>query len=290
MRILIGNHWLKKLGGSETFTYTMCGELVKRGHDVDFYTNVEGFVSEKMKKDFRIDNKLKDSYDLILASHHTTVDKLKGRGKIVQTCHGTIPKLEQPSENADVLIPVSEEVKGHIKKLGFKSGPVILNGIDCIRFDSFNPVRKKLKTVLSLVHSDEANKTIKRACQHAGVKLYTINKYKHQVFDMPRIINKADLVISLGRGAYEAMACGRPVIVFDKRPYQEGMADGFLDVATYFEAVKCNLSGRKFKKQLGPKKLLEEFKKYDSYYGQVMRGLALDEHNIENQIDKYLKL
>ena len=40
----------------------------------------------------------------------------------------------------------------------------------------------------------------------------TINKYTNPVWKIEELMRESDLVVSLGRGAYEAMACGCPVV------------------------------------------------------------------------------
>lgn len=54
MKILIGQNHLHTIGGSETYTYTLVEELVRRGHHVDLVCNVPGMVSEIMKQNFKI--------------------------------------------------------------------------------------------------------------------------------------------------------------------------------------------------------------------------------------------
>lgn len=290
MKILIANHWLKKWGGSETFTYTMVGESVRQGHITNIYTLVAGIVSEKILEDFWVKPKpyLK-KYDLILANHHTTVTRIKTlgiEGKIINTCHGTIPRLEIPSTKADKWVSISEEVQNHITR----PSVVIRNGIDCKRFRPINPINNKPKTVLSMVFSEQANKTIKKACDVLGLKFLSFNKHKNPIFDIENEMNKADIVIGLGRCIYEAMACGRNVIVYDARPYMPSYADGYLNAETLNESIKFNCSGRRFKKQFDYKDLVKEIQKYNTKDAEYNLQFANQELNIEHQFRKYLDL
>lgn len=284
MKILLSNHWLKKLGGSETFTFTMAEELVRRKHDVELFTFVPGNVSKRINR-IGVKNMSNTNYDLILANHHTTVNHVYHYGLTIQTCHGTIPKLEQPSDNADIYIPISEEIKTH---LGNRMvGDVILNGIN---LDRFKPTKlnSKPKKILSLVHSDKANTIIQKACANLKIELIQIDKYKKQIWNIEEYIKEADIVISLGRGAYESFACGKPVIVFDARPYQPSYADGYIDASNIKESIKNNCSGRRFKKEFDPKELIAEIKKYNPKDGEFLRGWAEENHDIKKQVDKYL--
>lgn len=289
MKILITNHWLKKLGGSETFTYTLGKELLKQGHQVHGFTNHKGLISNRMEKE-GIPFQLDDSYDLILANHNTTVDKVYGLGKIIQTCHGTIPKLEQPNHKADSFVAISEEVHHHLRiKYGLAS-TVIRNGIDCNRFKPTQPLNNRLKKVLSLCHTEEANSVITEACKILGLQLTTINKHQKQIWNIENHINQTDLVVTLGRGAYESFACGRPVVVFDKRPYQACYADGYVNETSLKEIITTNCSGRYLMLKMDPYMLAAEFKKYNPYDGEYLRNYAVKNLNIETQVQQYLRL
>ena len=50
-------------------------------------------------------------------------------GPIIQTIHGTIPKLEKPSGNANMFVAISEEIKAHFQPNIKKEISVILNSI-----------------------------------------------------------------------------------------------------------------------------------------------------------------
>ena len=82
-----------------------------------------------------------------------------------------------------------------------------------------------------------------------------INKFENQVWEIEKAINDADLVIGLGRSAYEAMACGRPVVIYDHRPYSKCYADGYLKKECIEESLKMNCSGRRFKYELSSEEL-----------------------------------
>lgn len=289
MKLLISNHWLKKLGGSETFTYTLGTTLKNLGHNVHFYTNVNGLVSEKLKA-AGIPQQLDDSYDLILANHNTTVNALHDLGPIIQTCHGTTPKLEQPSPAANAYVAISDEIKFYLADKHKLDSKVILNGIDLNRFKSRAPLNYRCKTILSLCHSDEANAIIAQTCKILGINLRVINKFNTQVWDMPTELNRADLVITLGRGAYEAFACGRPVVIFDNRPYMPSFADGYVNAINIKELITTNCSGRFLKLKLNAYDLAAEIKKYNPEDGVFLRQYAEMFLNMEHNAKQYLTI
>lgn len=290
MKILVSNHWLRKIGGSETFTYTLVGELVRRGHQVDLFTNQPGIVSRKIQEDFNVKLGHHGPYDLILANHNTTVEKLYDEGFVIQTCHGTTPKLEQPSRLANAWVSVSQEVKLHLQSKRFES-TVILNGIDCNRFKPKFKLNKSIKKILSLTHSVSVNNFLKEYCHTRDIKFIAANKYLNPLWEIEKLINQADLVVSLGRGAYEAMACGRPVLVYDHRPYQWAMGDGMIMPYNIEHLVKKNCSGRTLQQRIISFSDMDKaLSGYNPNNQQFYRNWALNNLNIEHAVTKYLDL
>lgn len=295
MKILVGNNGLGLPGGSETYTYALIEELVKRGHTVTAVGKQgPGLVSKKLEelgvKCFF--TPISGHYDLVLLSHSSSINLTKNvTGFKVQTCHGIYPALEQPVHGMNAYVAISDEVYQHLKNKGFES-TIIHNGINCDRYKPNVPINDKLKTVLSLAHSDPANKIIKEACKLANVNLIINNKFKEWKWEVDEIINKADLVISLGRGAYEAMASGRNVIIFDKRSYVDlpAIGDGIITLNNVNDYLKNNCSGRYSNKIYDVNSLVNELKQYNKQHGQDLRDYALNYLNIEKQVDIYLQL
>lgn len=288
MKVLVANNFLFKLGGSETFCYALIQELKRIGHDVEYFTFFKGMVSEKIERDLEVYYMSKSKYDLILANHYTCVRYLAHRGKIIQTCHGIFPSLEQPSIYADGYVSISEEVANHLLKQGIKSR-IIYNGINCDRYSIKTPLSGRLEKVLSLCHSDAANAALKHACDLLEVNFKQLNKQENPIWDVEDAINEADLIVGLGRSAYEAMACGRTVLVFDKRNYSESYSDGYLNQGNINNSIINNCSGRFYKKKFNVKELIIELRKYNPQDGFFLRNYALDNLNIKIQVEKYFE-
>jgi glycosyltransferase involved in cell wall biosynthesis len=287
--ILVATNNLTNVGGTETFTYTLIEELVKRNiYNVEYFSFKKGMYSEKIENDFGIEYFKKKDYDLILANHKSCVDFLYGKGFIIQTCHGVFPSLEQPSIRADAFVSISEEVKKHLKLKGFDS-TLILNGINLNKFKVINPVSKSIKKLLSLCHSDEANEFLKKVCSIKNIEFIKAYKYKNPVLNVEKIMNHADIVVGLGRSAYEAMACGRPVIVYDKRDYFESYSDGYVkDILDL--SIEFNCSGRYLKRKIVIDDFLLEIEKFDTKDSLFFRNFAIANFCIEKTTDKYLEV
>lgn len=290
MKILLGTHYLAKTGGTESYTYALAMELKRLGHEVEYFAIVRGRTSSLLEEK-GVPFMSADHYDLILANHTTVVDKLWTYGFIVQTCHGNIAELEQPLPYADTFVAVSEEVKEHLQSKGFQTAEVIPNGIDCNRFYPKTPVSQSLKTVLSLCQSDIANDFIRKCCEQAGIKFLQSNKFTDNVWSIEELINQSDLVIGLGRSAFDAMACGRCVLVYDYREYMgEFLGDGMLTPESIGKSMTCNCSGRANRIKYDEQGFIEEMQKYSPELAGWGREYALQNLNIETAVKKYLDI
>lgn len=289
MKILLGTHYLAKTGGTESYTYALATELKRLGHDVEYFAIVKGGVSSLLEEK-GIPFMSADHYDLILANHNTVVEEIWTRGYLIQTCHGSIAELEQPSSLADAYVSVSEEVRDHLQNKGFQS-VVIPNGINCERFSPRKPVSQTLKMVLSLCQSDVANDFIRKCCEQAGVEFLQSNKFTDNVWSIEDLINQSDLVIGLGRSAYDAMACGRCALSYDYREYMgEFLGDGMLTPENIKKNMYCNCSGRSSRIHYDEQSFIEEMQKYSPELAAWSREFALKNLNIERVVQKYLDI
>ena len=296
MKILIGQNHLDTIGGSETYVYTVIEELKRRKIKTFLMcgSNRFGIMSKKIYQNFDIiPNYIGSEIDLGFINHTTTIKKVIDNkidlSKVYQVCHGTIPSLEQPyGHPIENYISISEEVRDHLFSKKINSN-VIRNGINV---DKFKPtkVNKKLKNILSLSQSDRFNSFLSKICDKNGWNFLHHNKFTNPIFDIEKKIDEADLVISLGRGAYESMSCGKNVLVADWRPYQYPLMDGLVNKSNIDEMIKTNCSGRRFKKEVNEQSIVEEINKYSVENSDFNRQYALENLNIKIQVDKMLNL
>jgi len=286
MRVLVSNHWLAQPGGTETFTYTLIRELQRTGHDVEYFCFHTGAFSARLEQELKVARASRKRYDLILANHHTTVRELCRRGLTIQTCHGVYPELEQPSPLAHGHVAISSEVQDHLLRRGFPS-TLIPNGIDCERFRPVTPLRPQRPRVLSLCHSEPAHRLVREASAALGWEFESLDKYQDRKWEVEQIMNAADLVVGLGRSGYEALACGRPLLIYDHREYSEALGDGyFLDC--FPASLRCNCSGRALRRVFTTETLAAELAKYHPDHGRLARQYAVDCFNIRLHVPRYL--
>lgn len=286
--ILVATNQLVQGGGTETYTYAIIKELLKRKFDVEYFTFKKGVFSYRMEKEIEVKFQSKKKYDLILANHNSCVEALMGAGFIIQTCHGIYPNLEQPSECANFHVAISQEVQRHLTFKGFTS-VVIMNGIDISKFYLKKNINVELRNVLSLCQSNQANDFLQKVCNTLGINFTFLDKNINPIWNVEDSINEADLVVGLGRSAYEAMACGRPVIIFDSRLYSDSFSDGYI-TDRLINSLSCNCSGRFYKLKLTEIAMIDEFKKYNSLDGETLNNYIKENMSIELVIDEYLNL
>lgn len=287
MRILVGNHHLQKTGGTENYTYTLATELKRLGHDVEYFTFYKGEISDRLEQQ-GVPFMSWQYYDLILANHTTVIEYLCRFGYIVQTCHGVLTELEQPSPFADMHVGISEEIKEHIKSKGFNA-EIVLNGIDCERFAPKRPLSPNLTCVLSLSQSSELNEFIRDCCNEIGVKYISCNKFTDNVWEIEDKINEADLVVGIGRSLYDAMACGRCVLSYDNRGLiGRAIGDGYITSENIEKSIYHNFIGRGSNRTFNKEEFINELRKYNPEDGNWAREYALNYLNIRNAAKKYL--
>jgi hypothetical protein len=294
MKILVTNNTLGDMpGGSEWHAYELCLALKRLGHVVYAYTPSPGwFYNQLIVNDVVCSTKPpEEKFDLILASHTSTIDLIdrsKTEGRMIQICHGVYPKLEQPSGKVDFHVAISDEVKSHLENVGYDC-EVIHNGVDHSKFKAVSNGHG----VLSMCQGSLANKMIEESCKKIGVQFQSFNKFNRYSYNLDEVIPIFDVVVSLGRGAYEAMACNKKVVILDSRHYINSnvcIGDGIVTSDNACSLLTHNMSGRALSieyNQDGVDNLIEEALQSDN---QNLRRFSEEHMNIDIQAKKYCDL
>lgn len=298
MKILVGQNHLNSIGGSETYTYTLIKGLIKKGHTVELLVgdpNALGIMSKKIKEDFDVDpNVLTGGYDACFLSHKSSVSRyVSGKQNlknVFQIIHGTTPDQEQPVKKSGIkYIAVSREIQNYLRGRYDLDSEYVSNFIDLERF-AYKPSNPELKKIFSLSQDKSFNGTLSEISKKIGVEFGYNNKNINPVFDIQDKIQQADLVVSLGRGCYEAMACGKNVVVSDRRGYIGGISDGYLTDENYLSYHQNNCSGRTKKTRTTKDFLIQEFGKYDPSMGVKLRAVAEKYLDMDKNCDKLISL
>ncbi len=286
--VLVGVYYLNHVGGAQLYTCDLIKQLKSRDDiDVEYFAIEQGDLSTYVRDELGVPFMRKEKYDMILATHNLTVEALYKKGPIVQICHGAILGLEFPSIYADFHVGISKEVCDSLDRKGF-GNVLVPNGLDLQQKRPEQPLNPQLKKVLSLCQSEDANGLLRRVCDRLGLEFVSFNKHKNPTFHIEKEINAADLVIGIGRSVYDAMACGRPCIVFDSRDYNGNKGDGYLHPHLFNAFLEANCSGRYRGQYFSEDELIGEFRKYRPEDGERLRALAEAQLDVVKTTDALL--
>lgn len=291
MRVLLANNHMALLGGTETWTYTMAHELSRQGHEVDVFTFEPGYVSDMCKPFSRVVAKPDGKYDVLIINHHTCLEALQEvPGYKIFTSHGPAG-LENAKAGADAYVSVSEETQRKLHAAGFDS-TVIRQPIDLDRFAPDKELHDEPQRILALSKSHIGAEWVKLAAHTIGAEMAWLRGWDRARWDMPEQINNADIVVSCGRGAVEAMACGRAVLNFDYRLYNsKALCDGWVVPDTIDTIHSANYSGRGFGIEVdGAQQIADGLQYYSAAMGPANRKLAEEHHDVKNIARQYLAL
>lgn len=299
MNVLVGGGNLIGIGGSENYSYTIIHELHKRGINVDGFSatsNGKPLLSKKIKElgvKLYVETPPTKKYDLILSSNKTTVEPISFvDGFRIHTFHGIHVNEEQPWKVANLDVSISEETQSYLEQTYNITSHLIRNGVDSNRFNVTQPINKTIKNVLSLAHSGELNHRLENIFDKLGINFIYKEKINNTSFNVEDYINDADLVITVGRGVYEAMSCGRVVLILDDRKYvgRGSIGDGIVTDKNIDYFIQNNCSGRYTNKVFTDDDIINELSKYDYRLGEFGRDYVQKHLTIEQSVDKYLEL
>lgn len=283
--------WMEFFLGSETHIYAMAEELIKQGHEVSIFTYLKKVMWEFMKGlDVEIlEDEVPDRFDIAIINGNNCFLKAPKSAFKIFISNGVMPSVEHPLPGADAYVSISEEVKNNLKKYDYSS-IIIRNGVDHNRFKSDKKISKNLKTVLLLNNQMKQDwkdfHIINNVCNNMNLTLLPVGLgFSTTQWEIEKLINEADLVLSMGRGIYEAMACSRNAIIIGY-----GRMVGFVDNKTYPNFVNFNCAGRSNHPLITEENLILEFNKYSQEQGDKNREISFKYNNIENTVQNFLDL
>lgn len=302
LKILLTTHHLLDFTGSEIFAYTLAENFKKQNCEVYVYSK----YVDKLKNYFDKINvpviehleAIKNvEFDIAQVSHNINAIEVRNifpELPIVYLSHGVIPFLEQPPSmnvNIFLFLALSDEIKNKLLSFGIPESKVRLfpNMVNQNLFKENTPINNSPERILVISNKiDESTEDIiNGACAQLNIDVKFIGKRFEVVepFELPTYINQSDIVITLGRGAIEAMFCGRVPIILD---YLAG--DGMVTPANFEELAKFNFSGRRFNLKFSTEDLINEIGKYKAEYGRELRKIALEKYSAANSVSRLIEL
>ena len=294
MNILLGCNHLHELGGSEQFNYTLAKALKDEGANVYVMLGnhtLKGLMSDKMKVDLDIDVDVipkNIKIDAVLLSHNSTISRFNkevfsredldfNENNIYQICHGKFHDVERPQFwNKLKYLCISEEISEYVINIIRDNSKVFIiqNPIDIVEFN-FTEINEKPKKLYSLSQSQIMNQMLSEICTELGIAFDYNNKHTNPTNNIASRMLDADIVVSLGRGCYEAMSMGKNVIVADYRDYMnKGLMDGMINNDNFDNFLQNNCSGRFSNIEITKEKLIAEINKYSKIQGSKNREFA----------------
>jgi glycosyltransferase involved in cell wall biosynthesis len=287
MKILLSNHSLAGVGGTEKWTYAMALELKRQGHEVDVFCFMPGVTSGHLENAGIGRDLSEDGYDLKIINGNTCLETLKDvKGFTVFTSHGPKHMLEHAAYGADAYVGVSPEVVARMSAFD-KVGTVIYNGIDLKEFaphswDDDTP------RVLSLCKSVATSWMLSDACKKLGWEYTWVNYRERMVWDIANVIKPHSIVVGCGRSAIEGLACGKRVLVFDGRT-EEPRADGWVTADNVEQLRQKNFSCRTHNFFWDVETLTTQLAQFPTDT-QWMRPWVMENADIRHKADQYLNL
>lgn len=293
-----------RLTGVTTFNYTLAARLKELGYDLHIYiATIESKSTivqdefKKLGKVFYYDQAPLYQYDHLIFSDSLTQDRFKNySGQKIFIVHGLEEKYFTPIvDDCDFIFCVSPFMtETYQAKLPDFKVHYLPNLIDTNRFHIRSQVSNQLRSALVMdfrFGTTYGNELRKLAKKHGfRLTLHSSQDTLNQIWKIEDLIFEHDLVFAYGRSAYEAMACGRNVIVFGRNG-----GDGFMDLETLPKSFERNCSGwgiRSLPKDLGAHlDLMEkEILKYDPHIGLSLHKEIHARTSVDLQIQSFIDI
>lgn len=245
-------------GGSSRFMKCIDDTLNELGHEVEYDWN--------------------EPCDIAICSH--SIRHLKSiKAKKILISHGIIGP-EMFETGADRYVSISPEVQALNRVNGFES--------DIIGQPITISYRKrpgeKLKNIL-IIRREEQLVDEPFSFLYANYNV----KISDPGYPIETQIDWADLCITLGRGALESMARGKPVLVADNRSYMGAIGDGYVTKGNIKEIARNNFSGRRFGIPISENWINSELEKYNPDHSDFLYNYVKENHEAKKIVRKYLE-
>lgn len=301
MYILLTNHQMYAYTGTELYTYTLALALKNLGHKICVYTKFPGEISEKLEEmGIHCTNDLESIKDepFEVAHVHHVMCAYEIRIKfpqipIVFQSHGAKTILEQPPKlniNISRFLAISEMVRENVKKTNYIDDVQIIgNGFDTQSFRQIKPINPKPQNALVISNKMTLPKKniLMKALQKLGINCVFVGAENAVAYHrLPKYINEADIVFTIGRGVVESLLCERAVFVFDSHA-----ADGIVTSSNYDSIKITHFSGQAFNKVFNSSQIIKEINTY--YNPEDVAKLSLrvqKEFNIDATAKKLLAI
>ena len=287
IRIVLATHHLLSWTGSEVTVATLARLLHVAGHQVLVYAPLWSSASftAELLGDIPAVSKLTDveafAPDAVYSQHHPVVTGIRAALPGTPIAHavlGVLPHLEQPPRRKlgiGMFLAISEEVSAALQ--GASIGPqrvrLFRNLVDDETFNAV-PADRSLSRVVCFSYklgaedmASLAAETERRGLALVAPQPVRAGSIPHS--RVPSIVEQGEVVVASGRGAIEAMLCGRvPLILADCGD------DGLVTPDNFDALMRVNFSGRGRGQKLDAQAVGAELDNYRPEYGAELQRLA----------------
>lgn len=297
MRILTSSIVLDR-SGVPTYTLTMCRELHRLGHDVMVYSPLSGSLADKFHGIARVTGNLSDlatfNPEIIIAQNNKCARNIRAalpRHPMIFSAHGVEPEGEQPPRDIqiDFWITINEIGRSRLIEQHISSNDIMIVR-DFIDLDEFKPTRpadfKREHPLVLFISNYKKWKNyakLSKACESIGFELRAIGAPYGRSDMVADEINRADIVVTWGRGILEAMACGRPALSYDKE-FGDGLIANIFDILDGRQHNFGCLQVKHFFTHTRLARELLKVRKLEDNHGARMREYISDEHDVRKVV------
>lgn len=295
MRVLLALNSLG-IGGTETYVFTVAEQLDRLAHEPVIYSPEPGRgVEAARERGLAVigADELGEGFDVALVQDAAVAYE------VAELCPGVPSVFVAHSESfdpqsppqlpgtVDVQVAMNDRVEGRLR--AYDAGGEIVRlrqPIDTERFKSPWPLPEKAERALLLSNNPVTDREamLEEACREAGLELVRAGGAGRQTNDPRRALAEAHVVIGLGRGILEAMACGRAAFVYD---WSGG--EGWVTPDTY-PAIEADGFAGRGEAVFDAAGLARALGEYDRSMGPVNRDLVVVHHRANDHVQRLVEI
>ena len=289
VRLVLANHAFARVGGTEKYLLTLAEHLQRLGHEAVVYAHELGPYSDHAREcGVEVTDQLRElpeRCDIAFAQDAIVAYELAERyadAPLVFRACSDVYDFELPPQLdgvVDQIVVVSDRYARLVEACAV-SAPVMRLRIpvDLARHEPRGRVREQPRRAVILGNYPDRFRAVSDAWGRHGVEVAQVG-IANQRYDVAAALEEADIVVAKSRAAVEAMACGRPVYVFDVFG-----GDGWVTQANYAALEADNFAGQGTDRVIDAASIERDLRNYDPGMGAVNRDLALQHHSARDHV------
>lgn len=298
MRLVLAAEELASFGGSQSYLTTIAEELERLGHGVTVYTALAGEAARLAgSRGLRVVDSvqaLPERCDGFLAQDTGMAYELASRYPDVARLYVAhsrefVQQLPpQAPEVASTVVVMNDRLATFCESLAQRYAVVRLRQpVDLSRFGRLglpNP-RPRAVIVFGNAQGGLLYERIRGCCLEQGLAVHLLGRHGTATAAPELELERADIVVGIGRCAVEGMAARRAV-------YVSGIvgSDGWITPASY-EAIEADgFSGRATETAFDPVRFQSDLRRWSPELGEASRDLVYRHHDVTDHAAELVRL